>query len=77
MERHKWEIRCRTRVVGAFPDGSSALMLLCARLRHVAGIQWGNKKYMNMKHLEALWMTPLLLADFIRPELVNKFAYFS
>ena len=23
------------------------------RLRHVAGTQWGNKKYMNMKHLEA------------------------
>ena len=26
---------------------------VCARLRHVAGTQWGNKKYMNMKHLEA------------------------
>ena len=35
------------------PDGNSALMLVCARLRHVAGTQWGNKKYMNMKHLEA------------------------
>ena len=34
-------------------DGNSALMLVCARLRHVAGTQWGNKKYMNMKHLEA------------------------
>ena len=31
----------------------AALMLVCARLRHVAGSQWGNKKYMNMKHLEA------------------------
>ena len=47
------EIRRRTRVVGSFPDGNSALMLVCARLRHVAGTQWGNKKYMNMKHLEA------------------------
>ena len=28
-------IRRRTRVVGAFPDGNSALMLVCARLRHV------------------------------------------
>jgi len=46
-------LRCRTRVVGSFPDGNSALMLVCARLRHVAGTQWGNKKYMNMKHLEA------------------------
>ena len=27
--------------------------MVCARLRHVAGTQWGNKKYMNMKHLEA------------------------
>ena len=35
-------------------DGNSALMLVCARLRHVAGSQWGNKKYMSMKHLEAL-----------------------
>ena len=28
-------------------------MLVCARLRHVAGTQRGNKMYMNMKHLEA------------------------
>ena len=54
IERLNREIRRRTRVVGTFPDGNSALMLVCARLRHVAGTQWGNKKYMNMKHLEAL-----------------------
>ena len=53
IERLNREIRRRTRVVGSFPDGNSALMLVCARLRHVAGAQWGNKKYMNMKHLEA------------------------
>ena len=29
-------------------------MLVCARLRHAAGTQWGNKKYMNMKHLKAV-----------------------
>ena len=52
MERLNREIRRRTRVVGCFPDGNSALMLVCARLRHVAGAQWGNKKYLNMKHLE-------------------------
>ena len=51
IERLKREIRRRTRVVGTFPDGNSALMLVCARLRHVAGTQWGCKKYMNMKHL--------------------------
>ena len=53
IERLNREIRRRTRVVGTFPDGNSALMLVCARLRHVAGTQWGNKKYMSMKHLEA------------------------
>ena len=52
IERLNREIRRRTRVVGTFPDGNSALMLVCARLRHVAGTQWGNKKYLNMKHLE-------------------------
>ena len=55
IERLNREIRRRTRVVGTFPDGNSALMLVCARLRHVAGTQWGNKKYMNMKHLEAVF----------------------
>ncbi|MFY7819034.1 MAG: hypothetical protein ACOVRB_11795, partial [Akkermansiaceae bacterium] len=29
------ELRRRTRVVGAFPDGQSALMLCCARLRSI------------------------------------------
>ena len=52
IERLNREIRRRTRVVGTFPDGNSALMLVCARLRHVAGTQWGSKKYMCMKHLE-------------------------
>ena len=52
IERLNREIRRRTRVVGTFPDGNSALMLVCARLRHVAGTQWGSKKYLNMMHLE-------------------------
>ena len=54
IERLNREIRRQTRVVGTFPDGNSALMLVCARLRHVAGTQLGCKKYMNMKHLEAV-----------------------
>ena len=49
MERLNREIRCRPRVAGSFPDGNSALMLACARLRHVSGTQWGNKKYMNIE----------------------------
>lgn len=32
------EIRRRTRVVGAFPDGNSALMLVGARLRHITTV---------------------------------------
>jgi putative transposase len=48
MERVMREIRRRTRVVGNFPDGNSALMLVTARLRYVAGRKWGTRKYMNM-----------------------------
>lgn len=51
IERHNQEIRRRTHVIGTFPDGESALMLVCARLRHIVSTQWGAKKYMNMKHL--------------------------
>ena len=53
LERLNREIRRCTRAAGSFPNGDSALMLVYARLRHVAGTQRGNKKYMNMKHLEA------------------------
>ena len=54
IERLNREIKRRTRAIGAFPDGKSALMLVCARLRHVAGTQWGTKRYMNMEHLKEL-----------------------
>lgn len=52
LERLMREIRRRTRVVGAFPDGKSALMLVAARLRHVAGTKWGTRRYMNMDRLK-------------------------
>ena len=52
IERLNREIKRRTRAIGAFPDGQSALMLVCARLRHVAGTEWGWKKYLNMDHLK-------------------------
>ena len=51
MERLNREIRRRTRVVGAFPDGHSALMLVAARLRHVAATKWGTKRYLQMNRL--------------------------
>lgn len=54
LERIMKEIRRWTRVVGAFPDGHSALMLCAARLRHVAGTQWGAKRYPNMDLLREM-----------------------
>ena len=48
MERLLREARWRTKVVGAFPDGHSALMLVAARLRHVSATQWCLRKYMNV-----------------------------
>jgi transposase-like protein len=45
------EIRRRTRVVGSFPDGNSALMLTAARLRHITTTKWGTHKYLDMKRL--------------------------
>src|SRR5262245_19105532 len=51
LERIMREIRRRTRVVGAFPDGQSALMLVAARLRHVAGTRWGTRRYLDMEKL--------------------------
>jgi hypothetical protein len=42
------EIRRGTRVVSEFPDDKSALMLAAARLRHIAGTQWGMKRCLRM-----------------------------
>jgi putative transposase len=52
LERLIKEVRRRTRVVGAFPDGKSALMLVAARLRHVSGTKWGTRRYIDMSHLQ-------------------------
>lgn len=54
LERIMREIRRRTRVVGAFPDGNSALLLVSAPLRHIAGKTWGAKRYLNMTRLRTL-----------------------
>ena len=52
LERIMREIRRRTRVVGAFPDGESALMLVAARLRHIAGTKWGLRRYLDISLLQ-------------------------
>ena len=51
LERIMREIRRRTRVVGSFPDGRSALMLVAARLRHISGTKWGTRRYLDMDRL--------------------------
>jgi len=53
LERLNLEIKRRTRVVGTFPDGESALMLVAARLRYVAGTKWGTRRYLSMDKLRA------------------------
>lgn len=57
LERLNREIKRRTKVVGTFPDGESALMLVCARLRHVAGSGWGSKRYLNMDHFQSMMIS--------------------
>jgi len=52
LERIMREIRRRTNVVGCFPDGNSALMLVAARLRHIAGTKWGLRQYLKMDRIE-------------------------
>lgn len=54
LERIMKEIRRRTRVVGAFPDGDSAMLLVAARLRHIAGTKWGTRRYLDMTKLREL-----------------------
>lgn len=62
LERVMKEIRRRTRVVGAFPDGQAALMLVAARLRHIAGTRWGTRMYLNIKRLAEQEQTPVATA---------------
>ena len=52
IERLNREIRRRTRVVGSFPDGNSALMLVCARIRYVTDNEWSTRRYLDMSRLD-------------------------
>ena len=49
IERLNREIRRRTRVVGSFPDGRSALMRVCAR--YVTSNEWSTRRYLDMSRL--------------------------
>ena len=52
IERPNREIRRRTRVVGGFPDGNSALMLVCARIRYVTANEWSTRRYLDMSRFD-------------------------
>lgn len=52
IERLNREIRHRTRVVGTFPDGRSALMLVTARLKYIVENEWGRRRYLDVSLLE-------------------------
>jgi putative transposase len=62
LERFLREIRRRTRVVGAFPDGQSALNLAAARLRHIAGTTWSAKTHLNIELLKDHQMRGVITA---------------
>ena len=63
LERVLREIRRRTRVVGSFPDGRSALMLAAARLRYVSGSRWGTRRYLDINRLKEMQETEAATTD--------------
>jgi hypothetical protein len=72
LERIMWEIRRRTRVVGNFPDGPSAAMLVAARHRYVAATRWGSRAYLDMERLREQEQEeqPTQIDEPLPPELV-------
>ena len=52
IERLNSEIRRRTRVVGTFPDGNTALMLVTARLKYIGDSEWGLRRYLDVTLLD-------------------------
>lgn len=54
VERINRETGRRTKVVGTFPDGSSALMLVTAMLKYIAGYEWGKRRCLDMSTLEEM-----------------------
>ena len=69
IERLNREIRRRTRVVGTFPDGESALMMVCARLRHVVSTLWGLKEVHGYETPLRIWIWIIFLTDFTYVEI--------
>lgn len=47
IERSDREVRRRTRAVGTFPNGGSALMVVTPRLKYVAKSEWRSRRYLD------------------------------
>lgn len=54
IERINREVRRRTRVVGTFPDGNSALMPATARLKYIVEHEWGKRRCLDISKLEEM-----------------------
>lgn len=56
VERLNREIRRRKRVAGGFPDGfpdgDSALMPICTRIRYVTANEWSTCRYLDMSRFD-------------------------
>jgi putative transposase len=59
--------------LGNFPNGQSAVMLVAARLRHIAGTRWGKRVYLDMQRLSEVkqsavkWRSRKLGEFFVTP----------
>lgn len=54
IERINRKIRRRTRVVGTFPDGNSALMLVTARLKYIVEHERDKRRHLDMSKLDEM-----------------------
>lgn len=54
IERINNQIRRRTRIVGIFPNDTSTLMLVTARLKYIVEHEWGKRRYLDMSKLEEM-----------------------
>ena len=54
IERIDRKSRRRTRIVGIFPDGNSALILVTARVKCIVEHEWGKRRYLDMSKLEEM-----------------------
>lgn len=52
IERINREIRRRTRAVGTFPDGNSALVMMTTRMKCIAEHEWSKMRYLDVSELE-------------------------